>query len=54
VVFWYIFSRFGSLHQEKSGNPGWDRDFGAKEMPEVGSNIYPRLKLPEDGDNDDA
>jgi hypothetical protein len=22
VFFWYIFSRFGMLHQEKSGNPG--------------------------------
>jgi hypothetical protein len=21
VVIWYIFSRFGMLHQEKSGNP---------------------------------
>jgi hypothetical protein len=22
VVIWYIFSRFGILNQEKSGNPG--------------------------------
>jgi hypothetical protein len=22
VVIWYIFPRFGTLHQEKSGNPG--------------------------------
>jgi hypothetical protein len=22
VVIWYIFPRFGILHQEKSGNPG--------------------------------
>jgi hypothetical protein len=22
VVIWYIFSRFGILYQEKSGNPG--------------------------------
>jgi hypothetical protein len=22
VVIWYIFPRFGMLHQEKSGNPG--------------------------------
>jgi hypothetical protein len=24
VVIWYIFPRFGILHPEKSGNPGWD------------------------------
>jgi hypothetical protein len=23
VVFWYIFSRFGMLYREKSGNPDW-------------------------------
>jgi hypothetical protein len=22
MVIWYIFPRFGMLHQEKSGNPG--------------------------------
>jgi hypothetical protein len=38
MVIWYIFSRFGMLHQEKSGNPALlalgkqpfiDRDSGA-------------------------
>jgi hypothetical protein len=24
VVIWYIFSRFGMLYQENSGNPGLD------------------------------
>jgi hypothetical protein len=24
VVIWYIFPRFGILHQEKSGNPAHD------------------------------
>jgi hypothetical protein len=24
VVIWYIFTRFGILHHEKSGNPGAD------------------------------
>jgi hypothetical protein len=24
MVIWYIFSRFGMLHQEKSGNHDWD------------------------------
>jgi hypothetical protein len=27
MVIWYIFSRFGMLYQEKSGNPGFDRNF---------------------------
>jgi hypothetical protein len=26
VVIWYIFSRFGILYQEKSGNPGQHQD----------------------------
>jgi hypothetical protein len=25
VFIWYIFSDFGIMHQEKSGNPGLDR-----------------------------
>jgi hypothetical protein len=25
MVIWYIFPRFGMLHQEKSGNPGLGR-----------------------------
>jgi hypothetical protein len=24
VFIWYIFSRFGIMYLEKSGNPGWD------------------------------
>jgi hypothetical protein len=27
VVIWYIFSRFGTLYQEKSGNPETDGRF---------------------------
>jgi hypothetical protein len=28
VVIWYIFSRFGILYQEKSGNPAFDCEVG--------------------------
>jgi hypothetical protein len=27
VFIWYIFSGFGIMYQEKSGNPGWDKIF---------------------------
>jgi hypothetical protein len=26
MFIWYIFSSFGIMHQEKSGNPGFDTD----------------------------
>jgi hypothetical protein len=28
MVIWYIFTRFGMLHQDKSGNPGklWNKE----------------------------
>jgi hypothetical protein len=32
VVIWYIFSRFGILYQEKSGNPAWDRCYDFKNI----------------------
>jgi hypothetical protein len=28
VLFWYIFSGFGVVHQEKSGNPGYEVEDG--------------------------
>jgi hypothetical protein len=30
MVIWYIFPRFGKLHQEKSGNPGAGIDIQEK------------------------
>jgi hypothetical protein len=38
VVIWYIFSRFGILHQEKSGNPGQKRSL-SKEKGNWGSEV---------------
>jgi hypothetical protein len=32
VVIWYIFSRFGMLYQEKSGNPGSNVCIGVKKV----------------------
>jgi hypothetical protein len=34
-TIWYIFSGFGIMHQEKSGNPDSDRK-GVKPCPEAG------------------
>jgi hypothetical protein len=32
VVIWYIFSHFGMLHQEKSGNPGLSEDGATSDL----------------------
>jgi hypothetical protein len=30
MVIWYIFPRFGTLYQEKSGNLGWNSELASK------------------------
>jgi hypothetical protein len=37
--FWYIFSRFGFLYQEKSGNPGGGQEKLEKGAEEQGDQI---------------
>jgi hypothetical protein len=40
VVIWYIFTRVGTLYQEKSGNPDWDWIFSLDVLwlDSIGSN----------------
>jgi hypothetical protein len=41
VVIWYIFPRFGILHQEKSGNPAHDLKWTATKNERFhGSSIF--------------
>jgi hypothetical protein len=35
VIIWYIFSCFGILYQEKSGNPGGPGRSSEKKLPKV-------------------
>jgi hypothetical protein len=37
MVIWYIFPRFGMLHQETSGNPADDNDKGGHDEEEEAS-----------------
>jgi hypothetical protein len=47
VLIWYIFSRFGIVHQEKSGNPGRGLDLHSEigftqQVSHPGRNFYAR------------
>jgi hypothetical protein len=50
MVIWYIFSRFGMLYKEKSGNPGWVSPGSKFPVPSAGAFRSRRSADRRDGD----